>query len=88
MADTDAVPTSMTDAAREKLKQFVQRIERLEEDRAGVAADIKDVYAEAKALGYDVKALRQVIRLRKQDRQEREELEAMLDLYLLALGEI
>jgi uncharacterized protein (UPF0335 family) len=88
MADTDAAQTSMTDAAREKLKQFVQRIERLEEDRAGVAADIKDVYAEAKALGYDVKALRQVIRLRKQDRQEREELEAMLDLYLLALGEI
>lgn len=88
MADVDAAPTALTDAAREKLKQFVQRIERLEEDKAGIAADIKDAYAEAKALGYDVKALRQVIKLRKQDRQEREELEAILDVYLLALGEI
>lgn len=79
---------SLTQAAKEKLKLVVTRIERLEEEKAGIAADIKDVYAEAKALGYDTKALRAVVRLRKQDRREREEQEQMLDLYLAALGEI
>ena len=64
------------------------RIEKLEEEKKGIAADIKDVYAEAKAVGYDTKALRKVVSLRKIDRQEREEQEMVLDLYLAALGEI
>ncbi|MAN74994.1 MAG: hypothetical protein CME84_13020 [Henriciella sp.] len=77
----------LTDAAREKLRLTVERIERLEEEKKEVADQIKDVYAEAKAMGYDTKALRQVVRLRKQDRQEREEQEAVLETYLIALGE-
>ncbi|HIG21126.1 MAG TPA: DUF2312 domain-containing protein [Henriciella marina] len=78
----------LTDAAREKLRLTVERIERLEEEKKEVADQIKDVYAEAKAMGYDTKALRQVVRLRKQDRQEREEQEAVLETYLIALGEV
>ncbi|WP_084420898.1 DUF2312 domain-containing protein [Henriciella litoralis] len=78
----------LTDAAREKLRLTVERIERLEEEKKEVADQIKDVYAEAKAMGYDTKALRQVVRVRKQDRQEREEQEAVLETYLIALGEI
>ncbi len=78
----------LTDAAREKLRLTVERIERLEEEKKEVADQIKDVYAEAKAMGYDTKALRQVVRLRKQDRQEREEAEAVLETYLIALGEV
>ena len=77
----------LTDAAREKLRLTVERIERLEEEKKEVADQIKDVYAEANAMGYDTKALRQVVRLRKQDRQEREEQEAVLETYLIALGE-
>lgn len=79
---------SLTEAAREKLLQTVQRIERLEEEKAEIAGQIKEVYAEAKALGYDTKALRQVIKIRKQDRQEREEMEMVLDTYLHAVGEV
>lgn len=86
--DRIAAPQSLTQSAKEKLKLIVTRIERLEEEKAGIASDIKDVYAEAKALGYDTKALRAVVRLRKIDRQEREEQEQVLDLYLAALGEI
>lgn len=78
----------LTHAAREKLRLTVERIERLEEEKKEVADQIKDVYAEAKAMGYDTKALRQVVRLRKQDRQEREEQEAVLETYLIALGEV
>ena len=74
-------------ATREQIKAFVSRIERLEEEKAGIAADIKEVYAEAKASGYDTKVLRKVIAIRKQDRQERQEQEAILELYLGALGE-
>lgn len=84
----DAAPQALTQAAKDKLKQLVSKIERLEEEKAHIAADIKDVYAEAKALGYDSKALRKVISLRKVDRKEREEQEMVLDLYLAALGEI
>jgi len=86
--DDVAAPQSLTQSAKEKLKQIVARIERLEEEKAGIAQDVKDVYAEAKALGYDTKALRAVVRLRKIDRREREEQEQVLDLYLAALGEI
>jgi len=74
--------------ARDQIKAFVARIERLEEDKAGVMADIKEVYAEAKAMGFDTKVLRKVISIRKQDREERQEQEALLELYLGALGEI
>jgi uncharacterized protein (UPF0335 family) len=72
--------------AKDQLKAFVERIERLEEEKKTISDDIRDVYAEAKGNGYDVKALRQVIRLRKQDKDERAEMEAILDTYLHALG--
>ncbi|GGB71040.1 MULTISPECIES: DUF2312 domain-containing protein [Henriciella] len=78
----------LTEAAKEKLRLTIERIERLEEEKKEVADQIKDVFAEAKSMGYDTKALRQVIRIRKQDRQEREEAEAILETYLIALGEI
>lgn len=69
-----------------QLKSFIERIERLEEEKQTIADDIKDVYAEAKANGYDTKIMRQVVRIRKQDKSEREEMEALLDLYMQALG--
>jgi uncharacterized protein (UPF0335 family) len=72
--------------AKDHLKAFVERVERLEEEKKTISDDIKDVYAEAKANGFDVKALRQVIRLRKQDVDERKEQEAILEVYLQALG--
>jgi uncharacterized protein (UPF0335 family) len=75
-----------TRIARDQLKSIVERIERLEEEKAALAEDIKEVYAEAKANGYDTKTLRTVVRLRKQDSAVRQELEALLDLYLAALG--
>jgi uncharacterized protein (UPF0335 family) len=71
--------------ARDHLKSFVARIERLEEDRANVSSDIKEVYAELKSMGFDVKAMRSVIRLRKIDRRERQEMEALLEMYLGAV---
>lgn len=72
--------------AADQLRAFIERIERLEEEKKAIADDIKDVYAEAKGNGYDVKVIRQVVRLRKQDSNERQEMEALLDLYLHALG--
>jgi uncharacterized protein (UPF0335 family) len=86
--DDGAAAAALTQAARDKLKQVVSKIERLEEEKAELAGQIRDVYAEAKSMGYDVKALRAVVRLRKQDRQKREEAQTLLDTYLLALGEI
>lgn len=86
--DDGAAAVALTQAAKDKLKQVVTKIEKLEEEKAEVASQIKDVFAEAKSMGYDTKVLRKVIRFRKQDRQEREEQEAILDTYLLALGEI
>lgn len=88
MSMDDAAVGALTEAAREKLRQTVAKIERLEEEKREVAEQIKEVYGEAKAMGYDTKALRQVVRIRKIDRKEREEQEAVLDVYLLALGEI
>jgi uncharacterized protein (UPF0335 family) len=79
---------AITQAGKDKLKQVVSKIEKLEEEKKEVGGQIKDVYSEAKSMGYDTKALRTVIRLRKKDRQEREEEDAILDTYLLALGEI
>lgn len=72
--------------ARDQLRAFVERIERLEEEKKTIADDIKEVYGEAKGNGYDVKVLRKVVALRKQDMNERLEHEAVLDLYLHALG--
>lgn len=72
--------------AAEELKQFIERIERLEEEKAGIAGDIKDVFAELKGRGFDSKAIRQILRIRKQDQSERQEEEAILDLYMQALG--
>lgn len=71
----------------DQLKSIVQRIERLEEEKKTIADDIKEVYAEAKGNGYDVKVLRKVIALRKRDLNERQEEEAILELYLQAVGE-
>lgn len=72
--------------AAEQLKSIIERIERLEEEKAGIASDIKDIFAEAKGNGYDVKTLRKVISLRKQDAAERDEQEHLLDTYMRALG--
>lgn len=72
--------------AGDQLRAFVERIERLEEEKKVIADDIKDVYAEAKGNGFDVKILRKVISLRKKKPEEREEEEAVLDLYMHALG--
>ena len=70
----------------ERLRSFVERIERLEEEKAALAADIREVYAEAKGNGFDTKVMRQVIRLRKMETADRQEQEALLDLYKRAVG--
>ncbi len=72
--------------AKDQLKSIVERIERLEEEKQALSDDIKEVYAEAKANGFDTKTLRSVVRLRKQDSNERQEQEALLELYMQALG--
>lgn len=73
-------------STRNQLKAFIERIERLEEEKAAIAADVKEIYAEAKSNGFDVKAIRSIIRIRKQDDHERKEQEAVLETYLHALG--
>ena len=75
-----------TSFAKEQLKAVVERVERLEEEKKAIADDIKDVYAEAKGHGFDVTALRTIVRLRKQDSDERKEQEAILETYMHALG--
>ena len=77
--------TSQTVAAGQ-LRAFIERIERLEEDKQAISDDIKDVYAEMKGTGFDTKAVRSIIRLRKKDAAERQEEQSILDLYLSALG--
>jgi uncharacterized protein (UPF0335 family) len=80
-------PTVSSDSvAQDQIKAFVERIERMEEEKKAIADDIKEIYAEAKGNGFDTKVLRQVVRIRKQDRSERMEQEALLDLYMTALG--
>ena len=69
-----------------QLRSFIERIERLEEEKKALSDDVRDVFAEAKGTGFDTKIMRQVIRLRKKDKAERQEEEAILDLYLHALG--
>ena len=85
MADDITEPTSQTVAAGQ-LRAFIERIERLEEEKKTIADDIKEVFAEAKGTGFDTKAMRTIIRLRKKDKAEREEEESILDLYKAALG--
>ena len=78
--------SEMNQATVGQLKAIIERIERLEEEKKALADDIRDVYAEAKANGFDTKVLRRVVSLRKQDVSERKEQEEILDLYLSALG--
>ena len=86
MADDASGIDTITTTAQGKLKSLIERIERLEEDKAAVAADLKEVYAEAKGEGFDVKIVRKVVRLRKQDTAKRQEEEALIDLYISAIG--
>ena len=72
--------------APEQLKSFIERVERIEEEIAGLRGDVKDIYAEAKANGFDTKVLRKIVALRKQDSDQRAEFAAILDLYASALG--
>lgn len=70
----------------DRLRSFVERIERLEEEKAALAADIREIYAEAKSVGFDTKIMRQVIKIRQMDQADREEQESLLDTYMAALG--
>ena len=72
--------------AADQLRLFIERIERLEEEKKGIADDIRDVYSEAKSQGYDAKIMRQIVRLRKMTQDDRQEMEAILDVYKSALG--
>jgi len=81
-----AADVADTGVAADELKQFIERIERLEEEKAGIAGDIKEVFAELKGRGFDSKAIRQILRIRKKDHAERQEEEAILELYMQALG--
>lgn len=85
----DGTAASVRDSAQvtgKKLKQYIERIERLEEEKQGLAADIRDVYAEAKANGFDAKTMRKIVSLRKLPDQERSEQDELLELYKAAIG--
>ncbi len=86
MADDSSSLDTLGATAQGKLKSLVERIERLEEDKAAVANDLKEVYAEAKGEGFDTKILRKVVRLRKSDAAKRSEEEALIELYITAIG--
>lgn len=73
-------------STQQQLRAFIERIERLEEEKKALASDIRDVFGEAKSTGFDVKAMRQVLKLRKQDMHERQEQEALVETYMNALG--
>ncbi|EJN14724.1 hypothetical protein PMI42_01697 [Bradyrhizobium sp. YR681] len=83
-ASADEAPS--TKFAKDQLKSIIERIERLEEEKKATSDDIRDVYSEAKGNGYDVKALRTIVRMRKQDPNERAESETILETYMQALG--
>ena len=84
--DSDAASDVLNQAAQGRLKSIIERVERLEQDKAVVSNDLKEVYSEAKGEGFDTKILRKIIRLRKQDKAKRLEEEALIDLYLSAVG--
>jgi uncharacterized protein (UPF0335 family) len=88
MATTAAVQDdpATTSFAKDQLKSIIERIERLEEEKKAISDDIRDVYAESKGNGFDVKALRAIVRMRKQDPNERQEEETILETYMQALG--
>jgi uncharacterized protein (UPF0335 family) len=86
MADDASNIDVLNTTAQTQLKSIIERIERLEEDKAAISNDLKEVYLEAKGNGFDVKVLRKVVRLRKQDKAKRLEEEALIDLYLSAIG--
>ena len=86
--DASAHPDVLNATAQGQLKSIIERVERLEQEKAEVAEQIKEVFAEAKGNGFDTKIIRKVVRIRKQDRAKRMEEEAILDLYLSAIGEI
>ena len=86
MADDSSNIDNLGVSAQGKLKSLVERIERLEEDKAAVANDLKEVYAEAKGEGFDTKIIRKVVRLRKADTAKRQEEEALIELYISAIG--
>ena len=89
MADDASAHSDVLNAtAQGQLKSIIDRVERLEQEKAEIAEQIKEVFAEAKGNGFDVKTLRKVVRIRKQDRAKRQEEEAILELYLSAIGEI
>lgn len=77
----------MTDnVSAEQLRQYIERVERLDEEKKGISDDIKDVYAEAKSTGFDTKIMKQIVRLRKMEKHARDEADALLDTYRAALG--
>ena len=76
----------MAESADDRLRLLIERVERLEEEKKGIQDDIKDVYAEAKATGYDAKIMKQIVRIRKMKPDDRREMEAILQTYLAALG--
>ena len=82
----DKNPIATESVAADQLKAFIERIERWEEEKAGIAGDIREIYAEAKGNGFDTKAMRKILAMRKKDFSERQEEEAILELYMQALG--
>ena len=82
----DKNPVATESVAADQLKAFIERIERLEEEKAGIAGDIREIYAEAKGNGFDTKAMRKILAMRKKEFSERQEEEAILELYMQALG--
>jgi len=83
---SDAPTSDVGGIAAERLRSFIERIERLEEEKKGIQDEIKEIYAEAKGTGFDTKIMRQIIRLRKMEKNDRQEQDALLDLYMAALG--
>ncbi|AQU86697.1 DUF2312 domain-containing protein [Komagataeibacter xylinus] len=84
--EADDNPAAVGGIAADRLRSIIERVERLEEERKALAGDIKDIFTEAKSAGFDVKVIRQIIRLRKQEPAEVEEQETLLDIYRRALG--
>ena len=80
------MPVDNQSVAADQLKSFIERIERLEEEKAALSGDIKEIFQEAKGTGFDTKAIRKILSLRKKDHAERMEEEAILELYMQALG--
>lgn len=84
--NSEAADAPATKVAKDQIRAIIERIERMEEEKMVISDNIRDVYVEAKGNGFDVKALRTIVRMRKQDANERSEQEAILDLYLHAMG--